>query len=238
MILRKPLEGADYLADLARGLLPTCVGVAVLDPREKYTGLRPEEKPPMASMIASRRLEYTAGRIAAHGAMGAIGVFRKPVISGPDRAPIWPKNVVGSISHSNKHCLAVAAHNRDILSVGVDLEPDEDLDSCLVAEICVPEEISWLKRQPASDQGRLARLIFSAKESTYKCLYPLTQSLIGFERLNINLEFNQMRFTATVSKAIGAFEIGYRLTGRIYFGDGLILTTLALSNTLPAKIWE
>ncbi len=224
------INSTYWLANIARSMVPNTVAVAHTDPRLTWNNLHPEEAPALVKMVASRRREYAAGRAAAHAALGQISVFNAPVISGHDRAPIWPENTIGSISHTNSVCLALAAHKRDVRSIGVDVEPYEALEQGLIANICNSEEMQWLDKQPASHRNHLAKIIFSAKECIYKCQYPLTKQMLTFHAVHIQINKSAGTFCATFKHASGVFHTGYTLQGRFFTGQGLILTTAILLN--------
>lgn len=215
-----------WAREAARRLLGAGVAVAALDPRIVEGELLPEERPAVARAVDRRRREFTAGRLAARHAMAELGVPVAPVPSGPDRAPIWPDGLVGSISHTAECCLAVVARRKTQAAVGIDLETDEPLPQGLAAEICRPEELDWLARQPPSERGRLARLVFSAKEAAYKCQYPLTGTLFGFETLRI--EFGDGTFRAIFAQPVGQFAAGSFLRGRFSMQAGQILNVVSL----------
>ncbi|MCP5074588.1 MAG: 4'-phosphopantetheinyl transferase superfamily protein [Rhodobacteraceae bacterium] len=228
MIRPKLLDQSDWLADTVRGMLPAEVAVASADPRLSYAGLHRDETPVLATMIAKRKREYIAGRVAAHEALAAIGVFARPVVAGQDRSPQWPNDTVGSISHSTTHCIAVAARKGAIRSLGIDVEPQAELDSNVVAEVCTNDEINWLSRYPIGERGDLTRVIFSAKESVFKAQYPLTGCLFGFMGLRIDLDQENSRFKATFTDQFGEFHKGELVFGRVFCGHGLVLTTCVL----------
>ncbi|MEH6360026.1 MAG: 4'-phosphopantetheinyl transferase superfamily protein [Amylibacter sp.] len=232
MIQRKHQYNTDWLADAARDLLPSTVAIATSDPRRGWQGLHPEEIPATATMAVSRRLEYTAGRIAARDAMSQISVYNKPVITGQDRAPIWPAGLVGSISHTKDYCVAAVAHSNDIHIMGIDIEPNRPLDAVLSYEICNSAERAWLAQQPACQQGTFARLIFSAKECTYKCQYMLTRKLFGFKALNVEIDLATASFCATFTQPVSLFPTGYRLAGRFFMGQGIIMTTMVIEQSV------
>lgn len=223
---------SDWLADAARELLPSTVAVSTSDPRKGWSGLHPDEVPATATMGDLRRLEYTAGRQAAHDAMDQLYVYDQPVVNGADRAPKWPGGVVGSISHTNDYCIAVAAYHQDIHAIGLDIEPKRTLHADLVHEICNRDERAWLATQPVDQQGYLARLIFSAKECAYKCQYPLTNKLFGFKVLSIAIDLTEATFTATFVQPVGLFYMGCALRGRFYIGHDIIMTTMAVEPSV------
>ena len=226
MNLQQQSYHPDWLAIAARNILPSTVVVSETDPRLLYTGLHPKERAAMTNMITTRSREYSAGRMAAREALAQLHVFGQPVIQGQDRAPIWPTGIVGSIAHTSTHCLAVAAQAYDIESIGIDIETNCALNPDLIPEICTPKEREWLDQQPLLHRGKLAHLIFSAKECTYKYQYPLTREIFGFETLRIQIDQATSSFIATFDRPIAMFTVGHQLSGRFYTDHDTILTTL------------
>ena len=231
MIHSTPTSSAASLADTARQLLPKSVGVATSDPRIQSGGVLPAEAVAMAAMTPKRRREFTAGRLAARGAMAEVGHFGHPVPMDADRAPIWPQGLVGSISHTTSSAIALAADNSNFRSLAVDLEPDAPLDPALFEEILTEHEIRFLQTCRTEMRGRLARLFFSAKECAYKCQYPLTRALFGFDGFQIQLNQDKQTFDARFTQTIGNFAKDHILGGRYSIRNGLILTTMALAAT-------
>lgn len=213
-----------------RALFPAPVAVALLDAHAPHSPPLPEETPALAGATSPRQNEFTGGRAAARRAMAGLGLGPLPIPSGPDRAPIWPQGLVGSISHTADHTAAAVAQGTDLRAIGLDLEPEADLDPDLWTTICLPGELRWLDGQPLSHRGKLARLIFSAKESAYKCQYPLTRILFGFDRLRIEPDLATHRFEAIFTKATGPFDKGTRLPGRFSLCDGLCMTAVTLAH--------
>ncbi len=192
-------QGDNNLASLAaaaRDLFPPEVAVAAVDPRLAQARVLPEEAPAIANAVGRRQREFAAGRAAARQAMADLGVGEMPVPMGADRAPIWPQGVVGSISHTEAHCAAVVTCAPQIQSLGLDLEPDSPLERHLWDEICTPAEMAWLAAQADSWRGRLAKLIFSAKECAFKCQYPLTRKHLSFQDARIRLNLRESSFEA------------------------------------------
>ena len=180
-----------------------------------------EEGALFAAIIATFLL---AGAV--KGVIG-LGLPTVAIPMGPDRAPVWPKGIVGSISHTDTHCLAAVARTGrgragDVRTLGLDLEPDMALEPELWPEICTRAELDWLAAQPAPERGRLARAIFSAKECTFKAQYPLTGAMLGFDTFEIVLDLTAGTFTATAMQPIPPLAEGERLAGRIVrVADGL-----------------
>lgn len=182
----------NNLAEIREGLrkiLPDSAGLALCDPRQfrlSVDGLWPEEEPAIANAVAKRKREFTAGRVMARQAMATIGLPRVAIPMGADRAPVWPEDVVGSISHCGSLCVAIAARARDIRAIGIDVEEYTPLKQDLWAEICTPKEIAWLKAQPHERRGHLAKQVFSAKEAAYKAIFPRIRQVLAFSDLTVD----------------------------------------------------
>jgi enterobactin synthetase component D len=114
--------------------------------------------------------EFLAGRRCAAAALRDAGAASLDVKVGPRREPLWPSGYVGSITHSRSFVFAAVGRRAEVASVGVDSEPILDLVSLAsVASLTFhPAE-----RERVAGRLDLATAVFSAKESLFKCLYPL-----------------------------------------------------------------
>jgi 4'-phosphopantetheinyl transferase EntD len=158
--------------------------------------LLPEERLVVASAVAKRRREFAAGRRCARGLLAQLGHPGVPLLRNDDRTPRWPEELVGSISHCATLCIAAVARRSSLEALGVDVEQDAALEPPLWRRICTPAEIErLLETAPAAERGRIARLVFSAKEATYKALYPLHGWGFGFQDIEIAIDWETGRFT-------------------------------------------
>ena len=119
--------------------------------------------------------------------------------------PMWPKGLVGSISHSRE--LAAATILRDAVGVGIDIECQRRLKVDAVRRVATKEEYSRYSVVPDFDWT----LLFSAKESVFKAFSPLARRYIGFQEVELLLDvttqsFSLRYFGNTVDK--GLFEKG------------------------------
>ena len=139
------------------------------------------------SSVKKRQAEYLAGRLCARSALEAIGIFDFSLLSAADRAPIWPSNVTGSITHSGSHAAAWVCSTEHCLGLGVDIEKVIDSQRYdLTEQICSAEEIAYLHTQTESlGFDSLVTLVFSAKESLFKALYPLVKQFFYFDAAHI-----------------------------------------------------
>ncbi|PZO74494.1 MAG: phosphopantetheinyl transferase [Mesorhizobium amorphae] len=213
---RAPITPPAGLIDPAIRLCSMAIGLAdpsVLHPQE-MRALPPE-------VVALRRREFTAGRLCAGRAMEQLGLPRLPVPAAPDRSPVWPAGVVGSISHSRAlAAAALAKRSPAIRAIGLDVEEMTPLEADLFGEICGAEELAWLGRQPLRERGLLAKSIFCAKEAAYKCQHPLSGRLFGFHTLSVALDWKAGRFTARLEEDVSPFREGDVLAGIIWRDAG------------------
>jgi 4'-phosphopantetheinyl transferase EntD len=176
---------------LFRQLLPASVAIAQMDPRLADPAcLHPLEREQITNAVESRRREYAAGRLLARSLLGATGSADVALTNGPDRAPIWPPHVVGSITHCPSLCAVAIARSSDLFGIGIDVEPAEPLPEDVADRVLSPAERKSIARLPRQLRTVAARLVFSAKEATYKALYPTTRRFLDFPDLHVELDTN------------------------------------------------
>lgn len=211
-------DGPASLEAAARNLLPAEVAVAAACLSSAPPSPFPAEV--LANAVPNRQREFAAGRRAARAALAQLGLAAMPLPMGPDRVPLWPQGTHGSITHSASLCLAAACHAPRL--IGIDLEPATPLDLDLWQTVLLPEEITALAGR--QNPHNLAKLIFSAKEASFKAQYALSKTLFGFEIIRVTLHENS--FTAAFTDSVPAFERGSQLQGRFTTVAGHFLTTV------------
>jgi len=218
-------------ADLTTSVFPSGIAVAARDPRLLPDAADPTEDGAVRGAVPRRRAEFHAGRAAARAAMVTLGLPPLPVPSDVDRTPIWPDGIVGSISHCKSVCVAVLGHSGKWASLGVDLEEDTDLAADLIDLVCVKAEQTWLATLDTRRRGLMAKLIFCAKEATYKAQYPLTGALFGFDHLEVNIDVAEAQFTARFLAPAGDIPAGTLVRGRYAHAAGVLVTGVALAHS-------
>jgi len=212
------MRSLSTLGDAARALLPTGAAVVARDPQAPAPPLWPGEE---MRAIPARLAEFAAGRAAARAALVILGHPPAAIPMQPDRAPLWPPGISGSITHSATACLAALLPAPAL--IGIDIEPATALEKELWPTILRPEEQAWL--QGRENAGLLAKRIFSAKEAAYKAQYPVTKTLFGFEVICITLHDHS--FTATFTADIPGFPKGSTLQGSHCLSENHILTVVS-----------
>jgi 4'-phosphopantetheinyl transferase EntD len=195
-----------------------------------------EEEALVATAVEKRRREFATGRHCARAALAALGLPSVPVPRGERGAPRWPPGIVGSITHCAGYRAAAAARDQDMLTVGVDAEPDEPLPDRVLGAVSLPAERAMLRELAAAAPGTCwDRLLFSAKESVYKAWFPLTGRWLGFTDAAIAVSPADGTFEAQL--LVAGAEAGGRtlagFAGRWLARDGLIVTAIAVPAAAP-----
>ncbi len=204
---------------LTAGLLPHGVYVAASIDRGAESALFPIEAEAVRRAIPRRRAEFAAGRVLAHGLLAQLGAPTAPIPVGPDRQPLWPDGYVGSIAHTRGLCVAAVAQASQFRGLGVDAEPHRAIGRDLWTTICTTSELEWVGAQPARDRGRLVRLLFSAKESVFKCVFPRTRTWLEFRDVEVMFHVEHSSFTIRTPRLPPP-----PLSGRFVIRDGWVLT--------------
>lgn len=132
---------------------------------------------------SKRQAEFVAGRICArHALRQFLPDATAPAYQPDSRVPVWPRATCGSISHSHGHAVAVAASQQHWLALGLDIErmiaPQRAARLCGSLLTTSEQDIQQRSGWPLPDFLTCA---FSAKESLFKLLNPLTGSYFGFQ---------------------------------------------------------
>ena len=222
-------------ATLLSGVLPT--GAQALAAAEMYTDPPklvplPEEEPLIAKSVAKRRNEFITVRYCAREALGELGVQPVPILKGDKGEPCWPDGIVGSLTHCEGYRGAVVAKNDKVRSVGIDAEPHDVLPKGVLDAISLPVERTELRVMPGGLYWD--RILFCAKEATYKAWFPLTRRWLGFEDAHITFDVDDTGTSGGFESRIlidPAAVSGpplQTLSGRWSVRDGLALTAIIL----------
>lgn len=147
-----------------------------------------EELVAVRRAVPKRRNEFAAGRAMARAALARLGFSARSIPVGENREPLWPDGAVGSISHDGNLCIAVAASEMDVALLGIDLTMRAPLEAEVVKMICTAEEIAAAKNSIDRLRFDPYKLIFSIKESVYKCLFPVVQEVFDFHCVSVSLD--------------------------------------------------
>jgi 4'-phosphopantetheinyl transferase EntD len=193
--------------------------------------LFPEEEAAMARAVPRRRGEFAAGRACARAALAQLGLPAAPILPGPRGAPQWPPGVVGTITHCDGYRASAVAHARDVLTLGLDAEPDGPLPGGVLDAVSLAEERDRLPGlAAAAPHVPWDRLLFCAKEAVYKAWFPLAGRWLGFEEAAITFAPDAGTFTARLlvpGPAVGGRPLD-GFSGRWLARGGLLLAAIAV----------
>ncbi len=167
--------------------------IVLLLVRDHFDQLVGREKTRFYKMPSSRAKEYSSGRYAAHLAQKAVGL-RQIEILNKGRAPIWPKDYVGAITHDAKYAGAIVS--TQLKGVGLDFERIGRIKPKLHEKLFTDVEQNWLSQQTRLEASTI---MFSAKESVYKSVYPILERFVGFQEVEISVDWT-----------CGTFDVQYR----------------------------
>lgn len=210
-------------------------GVAAAEAFEDPPGLEPmpAERSLIERAVEKRRREFTTARHCARKALGQLGIEPTPIMRGERGMPLWPDRVVGSLTHCDGYRAAVAAYALQVRSLGIDAEPHDALPDGVLEHTSIAAEREVLATRPGGLHWD--RLLFCAKEATYKAWFPLTERWLGFEDAHITFEQTSESGGTFRSQILidGSTRDGgaplHELPGRWLVERGLITTTIALS---------
>lgn len=192
--------------------------------------LMPAEDVFVRNCVERRALEFTAGRGCARQVLATLGLPEQALPMGARREPLWPQGIVGSISHAAGYCVAAACHREQLAGIGIDIEAATPLSDSLFALVCTPHEQRRFSAQPERLRGLLAKFLFSAKESVFKCLYPVFRKELEFEDVEVDLDLNAGRFTARVSGTALDADADLEIPGRLACTSQLVMTSVMLRH--------
>lgn len=168
---------------------------------EGWADLHPEEAALVTGAVPRRLAQFAAGRRCARLAVELLGGPGRAIGHGAHREPLFPTGFLGSISHTEGMVVAAAARTGEpVRSLAVDVEPNLPLPREVLGEILFDEETT-LADDPAGLAPGIAldRLVFCAKEVTYKAWNPLVGRWLGFEQAKVHLDPAARRFVSHVA---------------------------------------
>ena len=168
---------------MLKTIVPDCVAI---DVRYEFCvdGLFPEERESLGVVVDKRLREFATGRACARKSLLKLGIPPCPIRIGPQREPIWPKGIAGSITHCSSYCAAAVARSLDLSSIGIDAEENLPLGEGVLEVIASPQEQTEIRTLGGS-WLHWDRLLFSAKESVFKAWYCLANQWLDFSECTI-----------------------------------------------------
>lgn len=207
-------------------LLPGNVDSADMTPQEANPGyLLPEERAYVIAAVERRIQEFAAGRSLSRALIrNRLPDFAGPIPQGAAGEPVWPRGILGSISHTRGRVVAAVASSRDYAGIGIDVEPAAPLPDGVLPFVASAREMLQLSRSSL----RVAdRVLFSAKESIFKAQYPFAGAQLAFEDVEVVVG-DDGTFVGRLVGAVGDLRAGDRFAGRWHIAEGLVMAAVVV----------
>jgi enterobactin synthetase component D len=181
----------------------------------------------LISAVAKRRAEYLASRLAAQTLLKDEKEYEVVTI-GPDRAPQWPTQWAGSISHNDQYAIVVIAPSNKGFNLGVDIESLKSQIMHETADVFTSPHEQELLAKSGIDYELALLIAFSAKESFFKAIYPHVKKLFGFEAMVLSsLDVKTQSFTLKLTQHLDInFPAGQYYSGLYLLKNDNIVITL------------
>jgi enterobactin synthetase component D len=150
-----------------------------------------------------------------------------------DGSPVWPEGFTGSITHTDDFVSAAAARTSDAAAIGIDTERIISLERAreVARSVAWASELSHA-RQAGCDRSEALTLVFSAKESIFKCLHAAVSGFFGFHDVRIvRVDARTRRFSARIVKSLSdGLPADTMLEGRFEIDGPRVHTGIALTR--------
>lgn len=196
--------------------------------------------PSLNGAVQKRKAEFIAGRYCARAALaqldGCACTANRGLTTGigANREPLWPHGIVGSITHTHGYASAMVAYRNKVRALGVDSEAwIEPKSADNVSEyILTPRERKSEQMLLLDSQLHYLTLVFSAKESLFKCLFPLVNRFFDFHSAIITPRPSRRadgEFRFELLKDLNAeFRAGYSGHGNYSMGTTCVHTAVII----------
>lgn len=183
----------------------------------------------LTNATPKRKAEYLCGRHTASQSLQALGIQSCNIATGPNREPVFPAGIIASITHTNETAVCVAAKKNHFHYLGVDLESliPEDTIQSIEQQIINHDEKRLLLDQNC-DYKTLLTLVFSAKESLFKALFPSVGDYFDFQAAQlVKLCAVSKRITFELTGNLNSeFPAKTKISGSFYLDKRRVFTVI------------
>jgi len=185
----------------------------------------------------TRKIEFLAGRILLKDVIKKISNDEKTDMEvgfGANGMPLWPKGIVGSVTHTKSHVCVMVGLSKEYLAIGIDLEPlissekSQELRPVVLSERECSLYHQYTNIMPFN---QFFTRCYSFKEAIYKLLFPQIKTFIDFKEIEV-MSINQADNTISAryqSSITNQFSNGLFEGKSFNFNHG-ILSYIYLSN--------
>lgn len=184
--------------------------------------------------IVKRKAEYLAGRYCAKLSLDDFNIENFTVRTGDKREPLWPTNIVGSISHSDSYAIAITSNCESHLGIGVDVELCVNRATAIRLKPQIFTEEEDTRFSQLDNFPQIFILFFSLKESFFKAAFPIVRRYFDFSAVTIkeidwrNDETGSVRFQLNVDLC-ETLRKGKTFTARFCQRDQQTITSVEIN---------
>lgn len=192
-----------------------------------------DELAAVANAVDARRREYATARACARRALATLGLPAAPIGRGAAREPIWPRGMVGSLTHCDGYRAAAVAHDRHFVAIGIDAEPANPLPDGVHTFVASKAEVGRARQLDRLRTLPWDRLLFSAKEAAYKAWFPITRRWLDFGDVDVTFRLQNETFTARLlveNPLVDGTRLD-RMHGTWTVKDGYVATAVAIPRS-------
>jgi 4'-phosphopantetheinyl transferase EntD len=208
-------------------LLPAGIAVVQAGESVPLDTLLVEERAMVVAATPKRMLEFATGRWCARKALREKGIEGFPVLADANRAPVWPRGIVGSITHTEGFYAAAIGRRDSFAGIGIDAEIDGRVGRELWSDLFTIEEIDGLELLSEPKRASMATVMFSAKESFYKAQYSFTNAWLDFTSAAVSIEGDRWHLQLVNPRSAFA-RLQQPISGRFAIYDQRVLTAIAI----------
>lgn len=183
--------------------------------------------------VKKRKSEYLAGRFAAKIALQELGIEQFEIKTGKYREPIWPKDIIGSISHCVDTAVAVVSSADLYSGLGIDIEKIiqvQNYHAVFDQVLTEPEKIHFFE----NIDYEMLTYIFTIKEAFFKAAFNQVGVYFGFEAIRIEhiveLQVNELieaKFTL-IRDLSPRLQKGQTYSANVSISDGYVKALVIL----------
>ena len=211
---------SDHKEDL--GAMTFALDVAS-DHRSELTG---KEFSLIVDSSLERQVEFSTGRWLAKIAVKNHCGAELELLADSENRPIWPDGLSGSISHTKPLVMVGVADCDDRTTIGIDIEQANRVKQRLFKKLFTRKELIEHEKSLSDWAG----VIFSAKESVFKALNPLTDNYLGFLEVEISLDWQARTFEASYNGGRYTSRVIEKGTGYFILLDEYLVTIFVIKD--------
>ena len=187
---------------------PEFIGYAALTPETArgFALSRQEVDLLSPKAVNKRRDEFFLGRAACNSALKSIGIMNPgPVLKGSSNEPLWPKGIIGALSHCPGIAVCAVCYDDMLRGLGVDIEElAGDMPQDVIKLVCTDKEMEWVRGEIYK-----MKMIFSAKEAAFKAFFPSVKMYMDFKDAELKWNERKALFDARLLKHYEPFGTGF-----------------------------